>query len=518
MKIVSSEQMRRIEARSERAGVSTDALMERAGLEVARRVRHHLGHLVGVPVVVLVGPGNNGGDGLVAARHLHRWGARVLVYMCLDRREPDPKLAIVRARGTAILRASEDEGLTRLRSALASAQTVVDSVLGTGRARPLEGALKAVLLAVAESKVARPAMRVLAMDLPTGLDADSGQVDPACLAADVTVTLGHPKVGLYQSPGADFVGAVEVADIGIPAGAGAEVRLELMTPAWAGRNLPRRPRAAHKGSFGRTLVVAGSRRYVGAAYLAAMAACRVGAGVVTVALPESLQMAVAAKATEPTYLPLPESAPGLVSAEAAPLVVETVADYDALLLGCGVGQAAPTRDLVERLLYSGASLPPTVVDADGLNLLAMTGDWWERFANRAIVTPHPGEMARLASASTGAVQADRIGRAIESAAKWNKVTVLKGAHTVVAHPDGGAMLSPFVNPGLASAGTGDVLAGAIAGLLSQGLPLLHAAALGVYLHGAAGEHVRREMGDTGMIASDLLPVLPRTIRDLRGGV
>ena len=517
MKIVTSDQMRRIEARSEQAGVSTDTLMENAGLAVARRVRHHLGPLTGVPIVVLVGPGNNGGDGLVMARHLHRWGARVVVYICRDRREPDPKLDIVRDMGLSVLHASQDDGLTRLKESLASAHMVVDAVLGTGRVRPIEGTMKEIFLALNETKTKRASLRILAMDLPSGLNADSGASDRVCPVSDVTVTLGYPKAGHYAFPGADKVGILEIEDIGIPSGLDDDVALELMTPIWAGATLPQRPSAAHKGTFGKTMVVCGSRNYVGAAYLAATAATRVGAGLVTVAIPQGLQMEVAAKATEPTYLLLPELSPGVVSSEAAALISDNLSGYQALLIGCGLGPAPGTREMVESLLYSDTLLPPTILDADGLNILSITDGWWEKFTDRAIVTPHPGEMSRLTGESGGLVGRDRVGLAIESARKWNKVVALKGAHTVVAFPNGRTMLSPFSNPGLASAGTGDVLAGAIAGLLSQGLRLEDAAALGVFIHGQAGEEVRQRLGDTGMVAGDLLPELPRVIKGLRIG-
>ena len=521
MKIVTSGQMREIEARSERAGVSTDSLMERAGLEVARRVRHHIGHVTGVPMLVLVGPGNNGGDGLVAARHLDGWGARVTVYICLQGRRPDPKLDALSDKRAVVIEASEDEGLETLASTLTSAHLVVDAVLGTGRARPIEGLLKDVFGELAKAKATRDDLRILALDLPTGLDADTGAVDPASLSADVTVSLGYPKIGMFAFPGADRVGDLEVVDIGLPAGVDDDVDLELMTPAWASKTLPQRPSGAHKGTFGRTLVVAGSRNYIGAAYLAASAAYRVGAGLVTVAIPESLQAAVAAKAPEPTYLPLPESSPGVVSPEATSILLDSVGRYEALLVGCGLGQAASTREMVERLLYSDAPMPPMVVDADGLNILSLApGEgqaWWQRFSSRAVLTPHPGEMARLTGVSLDKLRReDRVATATSSAAKWNKVTVLKGAYTVVASHGAGAMVSPFANPGLSTAGSGDVLAGAIAGLLSQGLTLEDAGALGVYLHGAAGDRVRERLADTGMIASDLLPALPIAIKQLRG--
>ena len=522
MKIVTSEQMRRIEARSEAAGVSTDTLMENAGLAVAERVRYHLGHLAGVPVLVLVGPGNNGGDGLVTARHLHAWGASASVYMCAGRRLPDPKLDDVRASGLSVFHVSEDASLARLRQLLSVAHMAVDAVLGTGRSRPIEGTLKSVFLEVAAVRNRRPDLRIVALDLPTGMDSDTGAVDPACLAADITVTLAFPKLGLFSYPGADMAGVLETVDIGIPPGLDADVETELMTREWASGVLPARPSGAHKGTFGRTLMLVGSRNYVGAAYLAAAAATRVGAGLVTLAVPESLQWTVAAKVSEPTYLPLPESSPGVASPEAASLVLESLPQYEAFLIGCGIGQAPDTAELLRRVLLSGRPLPPTVVDADGLNLLAAWDardeEWWQIIPSPAVLTPHPGEMSRLLGRATAEIEADRLGISARAAARWNQVVVLKGAYTVVARPNGGAIISPFANPGLASAGTGDVLAGSIAGLLSQGLSLEDAAALGVYLHGTAGEGVRRELGDTGMIASDLLPELPRTIRGLRAGV
>ena len=519
MKIVSSDQMRQIEARSESAGVSTDALMEQAGLAVAKRVRHHVGRLPGARVLVMVGPGNNGGDGLVAARHLDSWGAHVVVYLCLSRRQPDPKLDIARQGSLTVLDASRDEGREQLRKALESSPVVVDAVLGTGRARPIEGPLKSMLQDLADARSKRPEMRVLALDLPSGLDADTAAADPVCPTADVTVCLGHPKVGLFGFPGADRVGRLEVVDIGLPANAGHDVTLGLMTPEWARTKLPARPLSAHKGTFGRTLVVAGSRNYVGAAYLASAAATRVGAGLVTVATPQSLIPSLAARAVEPTYVPLPETSFGLLSADAAQVVMETVGGYDALLVGCGMGQSSGARDVVEHLLDPDTRLPPTVVDADGLNILAKSNAWWERFSFPAVVTPHPGEMARLRGQPLeDLAQDERLSLAVASAAAWNKVTILKGAYSLVAFPDGNAMQSPFANPGLASAGTGDVLAGTIAGLLSQGCSLEDAASLGVYLHGMAGEVVRDELGDAGMVASDLLPALPRAIKALQYGL
>ena len=514
MKIVTVQQMRAIESRSESSGVSTDALMDRAGLAVAQRVRHHWPPVTGVPIVILVGPGNNGADGLVASRHLQSWGARVAVFLCGERRGPDPWLDGVLETGIHVASVSEDDGLTPLSEALSRCHVVVDAILGTGRARPIAGTIAAVLGALRLSVAVNPAMRLVAVDVPTGLDADTGHADPACVPADVTVALGYAKRGHYAQTATDCVGLLEVVDIGIPPGVDAEVDIEMAGAQWARGLLPDRPSHAHKGTFGRTMVVAGSLHYLGAAYLASAAASRVGSGLVTIAIPESLQMAVAAHAIEPTFLPLPESARGIVDPDAAQLVVDSLPGYDSLLVGCGIGQAEATRRFTERLLLTDAPRPPLVVDADGLNTLAQNERWWDRLGTNAVLTPHPGEMARLVS---GAADQDRIALATSCASTWSKVVVLKGAHTVVAFPDGGAVLSPFANPGLATAGTGDVLAGVIAGLVSQGLSLADAATLGVFLHGSAGERVRSELGDTGMVASDLLPALPRTIHALRSG-
>ena len=518
MKVVTADEMRRIEDRSEIAGVSKDALMERAGLETARYIRRRFAPLFGVPIVVLVGPGNNGGDGLVVARHLHRWGASVSVYICRDRRAPDPKLDIVNSLGVPVIAASDDAELAQLRRLLDTAHVVVDAVLGIGRIRPLEGTVRDILLLITEVKARRPDMTTIAVDVPSGMDADSGSADPACPAVDITLAMGYPKVGHYTYDAAARVGALDVVEIGLPDGLDDDVPLSLMTAENMRPLLPSRPTDAHKGSFGKTMVVAGSQNYIGAAYLAGSAATRTGSGLVTIALPASIQAAVAGKAIEPTYLPLVESSPGIAKPPAASDVLDALDGYNGMLIGCGMGQAADTRAFIEAMLYSSRRLPSTVIDADGLNTLARTPRWWERFPQQAILTPHPGEMARLTDNSTAQVQSDRIGIALESAALWNKIVVLKGAHTVVAFPDGRAMLSPFANAGLATAGTGDVLAGSVVGLMSQGVSSEDAAVLGVYLHGMAGERVRDRLGDTGMVASDLLPELPLAIKTLREGI
>ena len=510
--------MREIEDRAEAGGVSKQLLMENAGLAVAESIRGQVRNLVGMTVVVLVGPGNNGGDGLVAARHLDAWGARVTVCLCRDNPAHRGKVAFLRGKRVTIVRLDDDDGLAQLRESLELAQIVLDAILGTGRSRPIGGTTGEALDLLREARAGSDSPRLLALDVPSGLDADTGNVDPKAVPCDVTLTLGNPKSGLYRFPGAACVGKAEVLDIGIPKGLDREITFVLMTDGWAGAALPDRPLSGHKGTFGKALIVGGSINYVGAPYLAATAAGRVGAGLVTLAVPKSLQMAVASKAVEPTYLPLPEESPGVPRSEAAGLISERASGYQALLIGPGIGQADSTREMVARLLRESGALPPLVVDADGLNILASLGESWRNdLSPEAILTPHPGEMARLTGRSTKDIQEHRVEIAVESAVKWRMIVVLKGAFTVVAYPDGRSKLSPFANPVMSTAGTGDVLAGTIAGLLAQGVEPEEAAALGVYLHGLGGQRVSAELGDAGMLASDLLPELPRAIRDLRRG-
>ena len=515
MKIVNSAEMREIEGQCESEGIPTSQLMENAGRAFAEEVREWMDGVTGKNVLVLVGPGNNGGDGLVAARYLHDWIANVYVFLCSPRSESDPNLKLVIDRELDPIAAYEEEGLAALREGLRSAEVVVDAVLGTGRSRPISGNIEAIISEVRKAKESNPNLRVAAMDLPSGVDADSGQGDQAGLPADFTVALGYPKIGMFAFPGASMTGRLAVADIGIPEDLSRHISLEMLTGEKVRELLPRRPADAHKGSFGRVVALAGSGQYVGAAYLACAAATRVGAGLVTLACSPVVRSIVASRAAEVTYIPLEETAGVQEWREA---IDEGVKEADALLVGCGLGRAESAWELAKDLLLdSPLTAPPAVVDADGLNALASEDGWWKKLGREAVLTPHPGEMSRLMGASTGEVQRDRIGTAREAARKWGKTVVLKGAHTVVARADGHAVVSPFANPALASAGTGDVLAGTIAGLLAQGLGAWEAAMAGVYLHGLAGEMGREEVGEAGLLASDLLPLLPRAIRGVGEG-
>jgi hydroxyethylthiazole kinase-like uncharacterized protein yjeF len=515
MKIVTAEQMRQIDRECNKRGIPVNTLMENAGRAVAEEVKASIGASADQNILCLVGGGNNGGDGLVAARYLHDDGIKTSIYLCAKRPPDDENLKLAQERGITCVEAENDKNLKKLDELLASATIVIDALLGTGRMRPLAGVFKQVLEKANQAR-RECGLKIVAIDLPSGMDADTGAVDSACPYADITVTLGFPKLGLFSFPGAERVGQLKIADIGIPEELAEAVITELITDSWAKTVLPERPLNANKGSFGRVLVTAGSVNYIGAAYLACSGAQRAGAGLVTLATAASLQSILAAKLTEVTYLPLPESQPGFISVEADDIITRQGRQYDVLLMGCGLGQDPSTVEFVSSLILE-KELPLPVLDADALNILPKIPEWWQWLTDDAILTPHPGEMARLCGLTIDEIQSDRLGITRRFAAEWHQTIVLKGAYTVIATTDGRCRVSPFANPGLASAGTGDVLAGVIAGLVAQGLTPFDAASLGVYLHGKAGETVKEKLGDTGMIASDLLPVLPSIIKQLKQG-
>jgi NAD(P)H-hydrate epimerase len=468
----------------------------------------------------------------------------------------DDHYALCQKRGITTARAGDDANLKSLRKLLREADVIIDALLGTGVSKPIEGLLKDVLEIAKEEVEKRRGEKskeplvspsspsspwlpssplIVAVDVPSGLNCDDGSVDPVTLPADLTVTFGFPKVGQFLFPGAEYLGKLLVADIDIPPSLADDVSVELATPQMLSELLPKRPLGAHKGTFGKALVVAGSVNYTGAAYLASAAATRVGTGLVTLALAANLHPVLASKLSEVTFLLLPHDM-GAIVPEAMKILSERVPDYNALLLGPGLGRDEKTIEFVQRFLarewgskrprvgflVTGEEeaeekerkeefLPLSVIDADGLNALADRPNWWKHLVGLSVLTPHPGEMARLVSCGVDEVEADRIGAAQEMAKRWKQVVTLKGAHTVVAAPDGQTVIIPFANPGLATAGSGDVLAGAIVGFLAQGLSPFAAAVAGAYIHGLAGDLVREEIGATGMVAGDLLPVLPQAI-------
>jgi NAD(P)H-hydrate epimerase len=398
---------------------------------------------------------------------------------------------------------------------------ILDAVIGTGRARPIEMPLQAMLRTVRQAvddlvSEGRRAPEVLALDLPTGMNADTGHMDPSGLAPDLILTLGRPKVGLFVTPSAT---TWRTLDIGIPDGLDANLPIELMTEELIAGLMPDRSARSNKGTYGRALIVAGSESYVGAAYLACAAAGRSGAGLVTLATPDSVFPLIAGRLAECTYLPLVERTRGeLDSGFAAVQVTSAAQQATAMLIGPGLGQAPQTVEFAQAVVLDRREGPRLVLDADCLNALRDVEDWPSRVRGPSVLTPHPGELARLLNVTVPDIEHDRLQAALTAADRWNHVVALKGACTVIAHPDGRARISRWVNPGLATGGTGDVLAGMVAAFLAQGLSPFDAASVGVHVHGMAGEAARERLGEVAMVAGDLLEDLPGAFRELAGTV
>ncbi len=505
MKIVTIDQMRELEARADRElGMSSRVLMEQAGRSAADLFLHWAGELRGKNVLLLIGPGNNGGDGLVMARHLKSWGARTTLY-----RWKEGQLVL---GGLDDLTIPVRDDLKHLRVALASADFVLDALLGTGRSRPLDPTMRVALGMVREEHERRSDLRVVAVDLPTGVNADTGEADPGAIRADLTITLANPKLGLFFFPGAELVGDLVVGSIGLPAGMDAAIQLEMITDALVRPALPARPLDSNKGTYGKVMVLAGSPPYPGSAYLASTAAGRIGAGLITLAVSSEMLPIYSVKLSEATFALVPgdEKMPE----ERAEAFLKALDGYRAVVMGPGLGQSEATRAFLAAVLTGLRKLPAEacprlVVDADGLNNLAQVERWWELLPAESILTPHPGEMSRLcAGQKVSGGGSDRLVVAQAKAREWGQIVLLKGACTIIAAPDGRARINWRGNPALATAGTGDVLAGTIGGLLAQGMAPYEAATAGVFLHSRAGLLACETLGDAGLLAGDLLPLLP----------
>jgi len=518
--------MRQIEKEADSAGLTYARMMENAGRAVAEEILRRAGDIGGKRIVLLVGSGNNGGDALVAGHYLAEAGASVSGYLVKELAEDDPNLVRLKERRLLMAVADQDQRGRVLINQLQSADIIIDGVLGTGFKLPLKGAAKEVL-GRAQSEMAKRAKSalVVAVDCPSGLDCDSGAVAEEILPANITVTLAAAKPGLLRFPGAEYVGKVIVADIGIPSDQKEMVR------SW----LPQRPRDAHKGTFGRVVVTAGSINFPGAAALAGVAAYRVGAGLVTMAVPANIQSLIATLLPEATWIVLPHEL-GVIAEGAADVLMEEMAGTSSLLLGPGFGLDASTERFLRRLLDlqhaasrgkigfgtegqrkadAAAVLPPCIVDADGLKLLNRIEGWFKLLPERSILTPHPGEMALLTGDAKSSIQKDRVKSAVRWAEEWGHYVVLKGAHTVVASPDGRSTVLPFATAALARAGTGDVLAGAIAGLRAQGMDAYEAAILGAFLHGRAGELAAEIVGsEASVLAGEVAEALPNVMAEL----
>jgi ADP-dependent NAD(P)H-hydrate dehydratase / NAD(P)H-hydrate epimerase len=514
MYLVTSAEMQAMDRMTiESFGIPGRVLMENAGREAARVFRSHFPAVPGQSVGVLAGRGNNGGDGHVIARCLAAAGyvVRVFLLCASDRVQGDAaaNLRLLSALGLPVFEVPDAQAFERNASRMKEVGIWVDAVFGTGLTHEVEGLFRQAVDFVNAS--GRP---VLSVDVPSGLNADTGLPLGACIRARVTVTFGFPKIGLVVFPGAELSGRVEVADIGIPGPVADAVapRQHLMRPEDVRRILPQRPADVHKGGCGHLLVVGGSPGKTGAAAMTATAALRVGAGLATIGTAAVLNPVMETLVLEAMTAPLPDGGTGCLGMPAAGALAALSRGKSCLAVGPGLGTAPETGEFVRHLVRSAGT--PLVIDADGLNHLAGHLDALDGVEPPVVLTPHPGEMARLAGTAVADVQRDRIGSARKLATGHGVHVVLKGARTVVAHPDGSVFLNPTGNAGMASGGMGDVLTGAIAGLICQGVPPGEAARAAVFLHGAAADHLAATVGAIGFLAGDVLRELPSAIARL----
>jgi NAD(P)H-hydrate epimerase len=511
MQIATAEQMKRIDRRAIREfGIPGTVLMENAAAAVLSEMERFFGGLAGTRVGIICGKGNNGGDGLALARRLMIRGVPVRVALLSPFEavagEARINLSVLRKMDADIVAKASSR---QLADVIAWADVLVDALLGVGISSPLEGTY-----ALSAARMNSSGKPIVAVDIPTGIHADSGAVLGSAVRADLTVTMALLKRGLVLPPGAEHAGQIRVADIGIPPQA---VERETIATALLDRGyvwglLGPRKRDAHKGNFGHLLVVAGSLGKAGAAVMTARAALRAGTGLVSVAAPNSLVPIIQQSLSEAMCIPAAESIDGTIGIGAEAELTRASAGMTACAIGPGLSTHAETTLTVRNLVPALAV--PLVIDADGLNALAGSLDALKQARGPVIVTPHPGEMARLLGVSSAEVQQDRIGNASSFARKHRVTVVLKGAGTVVASPDGRVFINSTGNPGMATGGTGDALTGVIGSLLAQGYPAQQAACLGVFLHGAAGDLAAGEKGEQGMIAGDLIEKIPEAFRQV----
>ncbi|MBI4508728.1 MAG: NAD(P)H-hydrate dehydratase [Deltaproteobacteria bacterium] len=509
MIVVTTAEMRELDRITiEELGLPGALLMEHAGRSLAEEVARGLS--APARVAVCCGPGNNGGDGYSCARWLRERGHAVRVYLCAARprlgSDAALHLAAFERFGGQVVDVTTADALGRARDEIWNADVIVDALLGTGLRSEVRGYLAEVIAFLNQSSAPK-----ICADVPSGINSDTGQVLGIAVDAHRTVTFGFAKLGLVSWPGCERVGELRVADIGIPRSHAERVGAKrcLLDKDHVRRLLPRRPRGGHKGTFGHVLVVAGSRGKTGAALLCAEGALRGGAGLVTCAVPPSVHPQLEGRVREAMCAELDHDLP---SAEGLAALAALATGKDALAWGPGIPVTPRARELVRHAV--SAIEVPMVLDADALNHLEGHVPVLRAARVPVVLTPHPGEAARLLGVSVADVQADRVSAAERLSAASGATVVLKGARTVVAEPGGRVAINPTGNPGMGTGGTGDVLCGLVAALIGQGLPPFDAACVGVHAHGLAGDVARDQLGEMGLMAGDLLSALPGVLRGL----
>ena len=511
MWIVTASQMQSLDRRTiQEAKIPGTILMERAGTGVMTHLLQAWGSPKGKKVVILCGKGNNGGDGLVVARLLQKKGAKLRVVLLAPPKELSPDAKVMYRRLNKVIRPSlftVNPLEETLSSFMHDADLLIDALLGTG----LSSMVRAPYTSAINAINASPAFTV-AIDIPSGLDSNTGAALGVAVHADLTVTFGCPKLGLYLGSAIDKTGRIEVVDIGIPHNFVEEIHpyIHLLSSEIVRPLIPSRSPSSHKGTFGHAGVIAGSPGKTGAPAMAALGALRVGTGLVTVAIPQTISPILESKLLEVMTEPMPENSHHMLGMETGAALLAFATNKSALAFGPGMGVSPDTTDFLRHVLPQ--LKVPCVLDADALNGLMHHRQVFSLMKEPPILTPHPGEMARLLDGSSPKqVNEDRIGVSRQFAMQHRVVLVLKGARTIIAEPEGHIAICPTGNPGMASAGMGDVLTGMIAGLLAQGLSAWDAARAGVYLHGMAGDLAAATIGEPGLIAGDVITAIPHAL-------
>lgn len=514
MRVVTPEQMKEIDNTSiNDFGIPGMVLMESAAQGVVREVKNILGDISGKTVAVLAGKGNNGGDAFAVARHLFNMGAytKVYVFSKPDDIVGDAKtnLEILIKMGIEINEVATDEKVQEFKDGVKWANLVVDGLLGTG----LKGDVKGVMASIIEL-VNSCCVPVVAVDIPSGVNGETGKVSNACIKARTTVTFGFPKVGQLIHPGCEYVGELKVVDIGIPKAAVdvTTIKSHLIDMEYVAKLLPKRRNDSNKGTYGKVLVVAGSRGMTGAASLTGLSALRSGAGLVYMAVPSSLVSIYAGTLVEAVEIPFEDGNKGCLGRESITGILEQLENIDVVAVGPGLSSGNEIAEVVYSIVKN--SKVPIVLDADGINVLAKDLSVLKMLKTQMVITPHPGEMARLIGASVKEVQDDRVNVARNFSKQWGVITVLKGSRTIIASPEGDVYINATGNPGMATGGSGDVLTGIIAGLAGQGLKPLDASIAGVYLHGLCGDRIAARKGEYGLIAGDLAQEIPYVLFEI----
>ncbi len=513
MKIVNVEEMREIDRKTIKdCGIPGLILMENAGRAVAERVIEIVKSHPFPRVVIICGKGSNGGDGMVCARHLNRRRIDTKVFLLGRKRDAkgDARTNIDITSNFVPVVEISTATLNKIKSELESATLIVDAIIGTG----VKGKLASPASNVIEM-LSRQNKPVICIDVPSGLDADNGSLCDVCVRGTETVTMGFAKPGLFVNEGPDYSGRVTVADIGIPATLVKNVKsgISLLSEGEIASILPPRPQNAHKGMMGTVFVLAGSIGYTGAAVLSSEGAIRSGCGLVILGIPRTLNAVLETRLTEIITKPLPETDSVTLGLGVEEQIAEILEEADAVAIGPGIGRHSETSALVKKLMLTIEK--PVVIDADGINGLGGDLQILSRRPAPTVITPHPGEMAHLTGKSVEAIKNNPIGISKEVASKCKTVVVLKDARTVIAAPDGQVFINPTGNPGMASAGCGDVLSGMIAGFIAQGLNILDAAKSGVFLHGLAGDIAAESKTQEAMIAGDLIESFPAAFKKIK---